>query len=63
MINIINLSILRKEFQKTQKQVSEETGIPLRTLQRYEKGENIGDPEYLCILMRYFNLNANDLLI
>ena len=62
MITICNLRQLRETANKTQKQISIDTGIPLRTLQRYENGANIGDPEYLCLLMSYFNLSANELL-
>ena len=59
---INNLQILRKASNKTQKQVANDTGIPLRTLQRYEKGDSIGDPEYLCLLMSYYNISVNELL-
>ena len=62
MITICNFRELRKSINKTQKEVSNDTGIPLRTLQRYEQGANIGDPEYLCLLMRYFGIDAEQLL-
>lgn len=62
MMKIDNLQILRKETNKTQKQVALDTRIPLRTLQRYENGASIGDPEYLCLLMSYYNISVNDLL-
>jgi len=59
---IENLKELRKIKKVSQVQCSNDTGIPLRTLQRYEKGENIGDTEYLCSLMDYFGLKTSDLV-
>ena len=59
---IENLKELRKKKNVSQVQCSKDTGIPLRTLQRYEKGDNIGDTEYLCCLMEYFDLKPSDLV-
>lgn len=55
-----NLKELRKTKGVSQSKCAKDTDIPLRTLQRYESGESIGDTEYLCRLMRYFNLTAED---
>ncbi len=43
---------IRKEKGYSQAKVAKETGIPLRTLKRYEQGGNIG---YLCYLKRLAN--------
>jgi len=59
---ITNLKELRKQKDVSQVRCSKDTGIPLRTLQRYEKGENIGDTEYLFRLMDYFELRPSDLV-
>ena len=59
---IANLKALRKQKNVSQVQCSKATGIPLRTLQRYENGDNIGDTEYLCHLMEYFELKPSDLV-
>lgn len=59
---IANLKELRKQKNVSQTQCAKATGIPLRTLQRYEKGDNIGDTEYLCCLMEYFGLKPSDLV-
>lgn len=58
---IANLKKLRKQKNVSQAECSLVTGIPLRTLQRYENGENIGDIEYLFRLMDYFKLEPSDL--
>lgn len=59
---IANLKELRKQKGVSQTQCAHDTGVPLRTLQRYETGDNIGDTEYLCRLMTYFELMASDLV-
>ena len=59
---ITNLKELRKLKNVSQVQCSKATGIPLRTLQRYENGYNIGNTEYLCYLMEYFELKPSDLV-
>lgn len=58
---IKNLKQLREKKGKTQIQCAEETGVPIRSLQRYENGCNIGDTEYLCRLMEYYDLLISDL--
>jgi len=59
-MHIVNLKELRKQKRVSQVQCSKNTGIPLRTLQRYENGDNIGDTEYLFRLMDYFELKPTD---
>lgn len=61
-MRIENIKQLREKKGVSQKQCAVETQIPLRTLQRYESGDNIGDPEYLLNLMEYFGLQKNDLI-
>ncbi len=61
MIIISDLKQRREAFGKTQQQCADDTKIPIRTLQRYESGEGIGDPEYLLRLMKYFSLNEADI--
>lgn len=60
-MHIENLKQLREQKGISQLRCSKETKIPLRTLQRYESGENIGDPTYLLILMDYYGLQSTDL--
>ncbi len=61
-MNVKNIKQLRQLKGVSQVKCSHDTGIPLRTLQRYEKGENIGDPTYLLILMKYFNLDYDSIM-
>lgn len=59
---IRNLKELREKKGVSQSKCSSETQIPLRSLQRYESGQNIGDTEYLCRLMDYFKISVEDLI-
>ena len=61
-MKIKDLRQIRERKGVTQVKCSKDTNIPLRTYQRYEMGENIGDPEYLCRLMIYFNIKPTDLV-
>lgn len=59
-MHIENLKQLRENKGVSQAQCAKETGIPLRTFQRYEKGKNIGDIDYLLRLLAYFDLNLKE---
>ncbi len=59
---IRDLKKLREQKGLSQTQCAEATGIPVRTLQRYENGGSIGDTEYLCRLMDLFEISASDLV-
>lgn len=59
-MHLENLKQLREQKGVSQIKCANETGIPLRTLQRYESGDNIGDPGYLLKLMNYFELDVTD---
>lgn len=59
-MHIEDLKQLREKKGVSQSQCARETGIPLRTFQRYESGKNIGDLDYLLRLVEYFNLNIKD---
>lgn len=61
-MRIENIKQLREKKGVSQRVCASETGIPIRTLQRYESGENIGDPAYLFILMEYFGLQREDII-
>ncbi len=56
------LKELRKEKKLTQKELAEETDIPYRTLQRWEKGENNIKPEKTKKLADYFGVSVPYLL-
>ena len=56
------LRILRLQKGVTQRQCSDDTGISVRTLQRYEQGHEIGDPKYLKILSAYYGVPVSELL-
>ena len=62
MIVISDFKKRRIDKGKTQKECADDTKIPLRTIQRYENGDPIGDSEYLCRLMCYFEILPIDLL-
>ena len=59
-MHLENLKQLREQKGVSQIKCANETGIPLRTLQRYESGDNIGDLGYLLKLMNYFALDVTD---
>ena len=59
---IEKLKKARKETGFTQREVSAETGIPQSTLAGYEIGRTEPDIETLCILIDFYNVNANWLL-
>lgn len=59
-MHLENLKQLREQKGVSQIKCANETGIPLRTLQRYESGDNIGDLGYLLKLMNYFELDVTD---
>lgn len=56
------LKELRKEKKLTQKELAEETDIPYRTLQRWEKGGNNIKPEKAKKLADYFGVSVPYLL-
>ena len=57
-----NLKVLRKQKKITQKQLSEQAGIPLRTIINYENGLRQPNAKSLAALERYFEVCADDLL-
>lgn len=56
------LKELRKEKGLTQKNLSKEIGIPLRTIQNWENGESNIKPEKAELLAEYFNVQVPYLL-
>lgn len=56
------LKELRKEKGFTQKNLSKEIGIPLRTIQNWENGESNIKPEKAELLAKYFNVQIPYLL-
>lgn len=56
------LKELRKEKGLTQKNLSKEIGIPLRTIQNWENGESNIKPEKAELLAEYFNVQISYLL-
>lgn len=59
---IAGLKFLRKQKKITQKQLSEQAGIPLRTIINYENGLRQPNAKSLAALGRYFEVGADDLL-
>ena len=57
-----NLKTLRKQLDKTQKQVAEQTGISRANLARYETGENVPPLDICIILADYFEVSLDELL-
>ncbi len=60
-----NLKIIRKKVGLSQKELAEQTGIPLRTIQQYEqrqKNINKAAAEYIVILSRILFCRPEDLL-
>lgn len=62
MIIIKDLKELREKKGKTQLECSRETNIPLRTIQRYERGDSIGDLEYLIRLLNYYDVDIQEIM-
>lgn len=57
-----NIRELRKKMGVSQTQCAADTGVPLKTLRRYEYGHNIGNIGYANSLARYFGVTLDDLL-
>ncbi len=60
-----NLKLLRKKAGLSQKELSELSGVPLRTVQQYEQRQkdiNKAKAEYVVALSRVLYCNAHDLL-
>lgn len=60
-----NLKIYRRNLNISQKELSEMTNIPIRTLQQYEQGQkniNNAKAEYVLALSKALNCSPNDLL-
>lgn len=56
------LKKLRKQYNITQKQLAEKTGITLRTIINYENGLRQPNAESLAALERFFQVSADELL-
>lgn len=61
MVIIKDLRERRERKGKTQLECSRETDIPLRTIQRYESGDSIGDSEYLIRLLNYYEIDIQEI--
>lgn len=61
MVVLKDLKNQRLAIGISQKKCAEKLDIPLRTYQRYEKGDPVGDPEYLCRIARLFSINIDEL--
>lgn len=61
MVVLKDLKKRRLEIGLSQKNCAEKLDIPLRTYQRYESGESIGNPEYLCRIVRLFSINIDEI--
>lgn len=60
-----NLKIIRTKLNLTQKELSEISGVPVRTIQQYEqrqKNINKAQTEYLVMLSKALSCNVEDLL-
>ncbi|MCC8097019.1 MAG: helix-turn-helix domain-containing protein [Eubacterium sp.] len=60
-----NLKRLRREVRLTQKELAEQSGVPLRTLQQYEQGQkniNKAAAEQVHALSKILVCNVKDLL-
>ena len=62
MVIIKDLKERREKKGKTQLECSRETDIPIRTIQRYESGDSIGDLEYLIRLLNYYNMDIQEIM-
>ena len=60
-----NLKIIRNKLKLTQKELSELSGVPVRTIQQYEqrqKNINKAQAEYLVMLSKVLYCTVEDLL-
>ena len=53
------LKELRDKKGKTQKECSEDTGVSMRALTRYENGHQIGNPVIMRRLAEYFEVSID----
>lgn len=56
------LQQLRQNKGVTQEQCSFDTGIPLRSLKRYESGNSIGYGEYILTLANYYDVSTESII-
>lgn len=61
-IALEKLKLVREELKKTQLQMAEELGIPLRTYRSYETGEREMSTSVLLKFCTTFNVSADDIL-
>lgn len=57
------LKEIRESKNISQAKCSEDTGIPIRTLIRYEKGESNGNVTYLRILAEYYGVPLDSIFL